>query len=192
VYILDPKTQIPALDGVRGLAILLVILYHCCGLPFGWVGVDLFFVLSGFLITRILLAKQDQPDYFKNFYKNRILRIFPLYFLVLTLYFTIEYVFYHKNIAYSLYFFFFLQNTNFAKTAFENAHGLQHTWSLAIEEQFYAVFPFAVYFLNKKRRCCNECVSARYTDTVCPSCSYIMADTQCPHTCPLQQSRLKY
>src|ERR1700722_14258364 len=93
------KEHVPELDGVRGAAIAGVLLYHFAtisyagkgpvlalvgaGVNAGWVGVDLFFVLSGFLITGILLDAAGQPDYFRNFYIRRALRIFPLYFGVL-------------------------------------------------------------------------------------------------------------
>jgi len=88
------RDHIPALDGLRGLAILLVIFIHFgagVDLPvffhrlayMGWTGVDLFFVLSGFLITRILLTSKNSRHYFKNFYLRRMLRIFPLYYAAL-------------------------------------------------------------------------------------------------------------
>ena len=77
----------PALDGLRGVAILMVVIFHNFGFThyffFGWLGVDLFFVLSGFLITEILLRTVGTPGYFRNFYLRRILRIFPLYYLLL-------------------------------------------------------------------------------------------------------------
>src|ERR1700744_2912568 len=83
--------RIPELDGLRGLAVLGVFFYHCkprlAGTPlyhgslWGWSGVTLFFVLSGFLITSILLESQGKPHYFRNFYARRILRIWPIYFL---------------------------------------------------------------------------------------------------------------
>src|SRR5687768_267928 len=94
----DPRPHLPALDGVRGLAILAVIALHATRpmssqLPdslqplraiasVGWMGVDLFFVLSGFLITGILWDARHDPHRFRNFYARRTLRIFPIYYLV--------------------------------------------------------------------------------------------------------------
>src|SRR5690349_4268171 len=96
--------RIPELDGVRGLAILMVLIYHltieAAGYfknpvidvintvsQMGWIGVDVFFVLSGFLITSILLRTKKEKDYFKKFYARRILRIFPLYYVAITVIF---------------------------------------------------------------------------------------------------------
>jgi len=95
----DSAKHVPALDGVRGVAILLVLFFHSGLLIVAgsgparqmyevvsrscWCGVDLFFVLSGFLITGILLDTKESPRYFRNFYVRRILRIFPLYYAVI-------------------------------------------------------------------------------------------------------------
>jgi peptidoglycan/LPS O-acetylase OafA/YrhL len=101
----DAKARIPELDGLRGLAILLVIVCHYVGNPehsplgflahrfllaftIGWSGVDLFFVLSGFLIGGILLDARDSPNYFRAFYMRRVFRILPIYYLW-TLFFVI-------------------------------------------------------------------------------------------------------
>ena len=97
----EPLAHIPALDGVRGVAVLLVLAYHLLWanshtanrvafwlLKFreaGWIGVDLFFVLSGFLITGILYDTLNDTHFFRNFYLRRVLRIFPLYYGVLLL-----------------------------------------------------------------------------------------------------------
>ena len=87
------RSYYPALDGLRGIAILLVICCHNFDfLPyfkFGWIGVDLFFVLSGFLITDILLKTRDTKHFLRNFYIRRILKIFPLYYGVVLLFFVI-------------------------------------------------------------------------------------------------------
>ncbi len=83
------KHHYPALDGLRGIAILLVVFLHNFRFMnyffFGWLGVDLFFVLSGFLITNILLNTLDNPHFLRNFYIKRVLRIFPLYYLILVI-----------------------------------------------------------------------------------------------------------
>src|SRR5512147_3232958 len=86
----NTAVHIPALDGLRGLAILLVLAFHTNRphstevlFRYGWLGVDLFFVLSGFLITRILISSRESPNYFSSFYVRRILRIWPVYFALL-------------------------------------------------------------------------------------------------------------
>ena len=163
--------HLPALDGVRGLAILLVMLTHFTlvqGGPladrvvgmvgrFGWSGVDLFFVLSGFLITGILLDAKGQPNYFRNFYARRALRIFPLYYLFIVvativvplLRFTWTDHFEVEGWTRPLY---WLYLSNFAITFSGDARNdlLGLTWSLAIEEQFYLVWPVLVLVLSRR------------------------------------------
>jgi len=153
------------LDGVRGMAALMVMFFHffqsqngqtwfmvwarkiCL---FGQTGVSLFFVLSGFLITRILIGQKDSPGYFKNFYIRRALRIFPLYYLFLILYYFVQPVWEGQSIppfSHQVYYWFYLQNL--AMTFHWNAIGPFHFWSLAVEEHFYLFWPFLIYFLNK-------------------------------------------
>jgi peptidoglycan/LPS O-acetylase OafA/YrhL len=111
----------------------------------GWLGVDLFFILSGFLITGILLDSKQKPYYFRNFYTHRLLRILPVYLAVL-LVFLIFYRHFHGFLILSALF-----TANFAYL-FNVAvpHGPAVLWSLAVEEHFYLVWPFLVYLLNRK------------------------------------------
>jgi peptidoglycan/LPS O-acetylase OafA/YrhL len=157
----------PALDGLRGIAILLVLFHHFTIIRpateieralanvalIGWSGVDLFFVLSGFLITGILIDARGSKRYFSSFYMRRTLRIFPLYYLVVFVSLVIIPQFPaaydllvgqaapREQLPYWLYL------TNFAVAA-RNAflHGiLDIAWSLAIEEQFYLVWAAVVW-----------------------------------------------
>lgn len=159
--------RIRELDGLRGIAILLVIAYHylepfhrgATGWRFfalaparmGWVGVDLFFVLSGFLIGSILLANREAPAYFSAFYIRRFCRILPLYVPVVLLFF-----YWHQRSAATpqpplMQYLTFTQNFWFAsKGSFGNGL-LAMTWSLAIEEQFYLLLPALVRFNPGKR-----------------------------------------
>ena len=157
---------IPALDGLRGIAIILVMLHHFTSyrptsgidlligsvLFFFWTGVDLFFVLSGFLITGILLDTRGSERYFTTFYARRTLRIFPLYYLVLFLAFVVlpKFPAVHPVLAgqagvppqwpYWLYL------TNFSIADGGWVHGwVDVAWSLAIEEQFYLVWPLVIW-----------------------------------------------
>ena len=167
------KPHQPALDGIRGIAIIGVLLTHGMTvapglqdsfggrllaylLTPGWVGVDLFFVLSGFLITGILLSTKQSRNYFTSFYARRCLRISPIYYLTLTgvlLVGTQSY--WYSSMLPSLWgrkvsYFFYLQNI----WPFMN-HGtlgglLGHFWSLAVEEQFYLVWPILVLLVPER------------------------------------------
>jgi len=159
IQAISARRHYPALDGLRGIAILLVVIYHNFGFVnyffFGWLGVDLFFVISGFLITNILLDTVANRNYLKNFYSRRILRIFPLYYLSFLICLIIiesfnldgtEY--YVKN---QLWFWTYLQNWLFIfKLPSDNL--LVHFWSLAVEEQFYLVWPFIILWLKVPRK----------------------------------------
>lgn len=175
----SPGQYIPVLDGLRGVAMLLVFLYHAISVPLeealkpptvladeivrvmthvGWTGVDLFFVLSGFLITGILLDTKDQPRWWLNYISRRALRIFPLYFGVLTMLFVIL----PRLVSWSAV-------PNFAELQARQgwywtysvnlllafSHGSRmlrtgHFWSLSVEEQFYLVWPLIVWICSPR------------------------------------------
>src|SRR6266576_2119715 len=156
------RGYIPQFDGLRGLAILLVLiahsgfleaLPHAGGLEFARLGVDLFFVLSGFLITGILTDSKGTPHYFRNFYARRALRIWPLYYLVLFLAFVVAPLFAPamRPTAAKIWpaFVFYVQNIVFMRSATYH-FALGATWSLAVEEQFYMTWPLLVYLLRKR------------------------------------------
>lgn len=143
---------IPQLDGLRGIAVLLVIIFHSAPdiLPGGYLGVDMFFVLSGYLITRILVSEHTATGRIsmKEFYKRRALRLFPAFYSMLIILsflalFRTDPIFHLKAIAISGS---YLMNWARAfETRFEVYLG--HTWSLSIEEQFYIIYPVILLFL---------------------------------------------
>jgi peptidoglycan/LPS O-acetylase OafA/YrhL len=162
--------HIPALDGVRGLAILLVIAFHARvvftttneipylgfrALGLGWSGVDLFFVLSGFLITGILLDSRGSPRYFRVFYLRRALRIFPLYFAYLFLILIVARFLLLAYTGSDLWnstnpWWYFTYLLNWKSDQGYNDLVLGHLWSLAIEEQFYLVWPAMVWLAPRR------------------------------------------
>jgi peptidoglycan/LPS O-acetylase OafA/YrhL len=157
------RSYYPALDGLRGFAILGVLLQHNFSfLPipkFGWIGVDLFFVLSGFLITEILLKTKEQKNFLPNFYIRRILRIFPLYYGSLILFFSLAPLVSQFKDQYSYYsanqgmLWMHLQNWLYiAKPKLDNHTVFSHFWSLSVEEQFYLVWPLLILACNKTKR----------------------------------------
>jgi peptidoglycan/LPS O-acetylase OafA/YrhL len=111
----------------------------------GWLGVDLFFVLSGFLITGILLDSKERPSYFRNFYARRFLRIIPLYFTVIG----VMWLCYGGPAQYFLLSLTFLANFSMA-FGVECPHGAGVFWSLAVEEHFYLIWPCLVRFLSRR------------------------------------------
>ena len=156
------RNQYPALDGIRGLAILLVVFFHNFGFlqyfGFGWLGVDLFFVLSGYLITDILVRTVGNKHYLRNFYLKRILRIFPLYYLVLSVTVFIlpnisgiwdNLQFYVEN---QWWLWLYLQNWLYVIKEPEQTNFLLHFWSLAVEEQFYLFWPLVILLLRNPGR----------------------------------------
>ncbi|HET9909186.1 MAG TPA: acyltransferase [Anaerolineales bacterium] len=154
--------MIPGLDGLRALAFLLVFAFHTDYLQVGWVGVSLFFVLSGFLITGILLDMKKSlstRDYFFKFYGRRFLRIFPLYYFYLIL-MTIVTTWLIGIVYRPLYMQIFLDQVRFAffyvydfffgTANFQYSFFLDHFWSLSVEEQFYIFWPLSVLLVPEK------------------------------------------
>jgi peptidoglycan/LPS O-acetylase OafA/YrhL len=177
----QPSAHIPALDGVRGTAAAAVFIYHYGGgarssnfafhlvgetIHMGWVGVSLFFVLSGFLISGILLDSFRGPGWWKTFYIRRTLRIFPLYYgallggVLVHLLLRVPW----PSISQVWPFFFYLQDIpgvvryDLLSPLFD----LGHFWSLAVEEQFYLVWPFLLWLANRrghvKQLCLGVCL----------------------------------
>ena len=150
--------RMEVIDGFRGLAVLLVIAYHY--LPFfsfGWIGVDLFFVISGFLITGKLIESLGTANYFSSFYLNRILRIVPLYYLVLVVFFFFlpwllpAFVSGSVNqlLSQQVYYWTFTVNFYNALYGWSPNVMLVPMWSLACEMQFYLIWPFVVLIIYK-------------------------------------------
>jgi peptidoglycan/LPS O-acetylase OafA/YrhL len=140
---------IPALDGLRGIAILLVILFHFEYIASGWIGVQIFFVLSGYLITQILLRSRQAPlnIYLKRFYWRRALRIFPIYFGYLLL-ITLCFLFSGKPTLFRdnyLYLYSYTYNFTRLLPSWRHSPLFTHFWSLSVEEQFYLVWPIILY-----------------------------------------------
>ena len=162
----DPLPRVQALDGVRGLAILTVMIHHFTFLPhgpliddavhavcrLGWTGVDLFFVLSGYLITSILVEYKGDAKYFSTFYARRFLRIFPLYYAVLLLVLVIlpRFVDVGQVHGSPIWFWLHASNIRFAIWGFMH-RSLNIAWSLAIEEQFYLVWPLVVHLTPRDK-----------------------------------------
>jgi peptidoglycan/LPS O-acetylase OafA/YrhL len=151
----ESKRRISSLDGLRGIAILLVIFWHFvphAKFILGWTGVDLFFVLSGYLITQRLLATKERPNYLFQFYRNRALRIFPLYYGFLICFFLLIHFFvspqhlpnYAGYLVHWKSFFLFTDNWTFIHYPFPNNLSLVPLWSIAVEMQFYLIWPFII------------------------------------------------
>lgn len=171
----DQEHHLLALDGLRGFAILSVLCYHYLvvgslqpsgigkyllpAAKMGWAGVDLFFVLSGFLITGILLGARTATNYYRVFYARRVLRIFPVYYLAVALVFWVVVPLQHHGGFFALHpagqfgpreqLWYWINLSNL-RTAFYPLliPMLSPFWSLSIEEQFYAIWPAVVRNLS--------------------------------------------
>ncbi|MEO5904882.1 MAG: acyltransferase [Gemmatimonadaceae bacterium] len=174
----DHSNRLPALDSLRGFAALFVMMYHITmqatpqsapAIAFkqlfslGWTGVDLFFVLSGFLITGLLVAAKGSTNYFRVFYARRALRILPLYYATLIVLFGVPlFVTLPNDFVLSfrdqIWFWTYLQNFHWLGAKFSGLTG--PLWSLAIEEQFYLVWPLLILLASRRQALwiCTGCV----------------------------------
>ena len=176
----ENRLYFPALDGLRALAVTLVFAQHYLHLPWGWTGVDLFFVLSGFLITGILFDTRDAVHRVRSFYVRRALRIFPLYYgLLLALLITTPIFHWQWNAYWLIWPVYlgnvirfvhpysqspaFLQAANGVVTGIGTHHyaiNIGHFWSLSLEEQFYLAWPWVVFSVRNRRRLIWICGTA--------------------------------
>ncbi|GAB4547625.1 MAG: hypothetical protein Fur002_23790 [Anaerolineales bacterium] len=158
--------MIPGLDGVRAIAFLIVFFFHLRNLPFGWLGVQLFFVLSGFLITDILLRMKEKfprREFFVKFYGRRFLRIFPLYYFYLALLVALIYFVptlglkglnaeigakFSNQIWAAL---FYVYDFFHASAFFVRSRFFVHLWSLSVEEQFYLIWPLLIFLTPREK-----------------------------------------
>lgn len=154
--------RIKGLDGLRGLAFLMVFFFHTHWTQWGWLGVQLFFVLSGFLITGILIdmkATLPRKPYFIKFYGRRILRIFPLYYFYLAAMWGLTawalssgfepdaMSVYQNEMKYALT---YVYDFYFALDRYIPSYFLTHFWTLAVEEQFYLIWPLFIILLPQR------------------------------------------
>lgn len=181
----SPSKRIPELDGLRGIAISYVVLFHyfywgrltydpslgllghfAAGLQrllaVGWSGVDLFFVLSGFLIGGILIDSRDSENYYTTFYMRRFYRILPIYYIWILGYGLLLWTIHHElrvplahpveawPDASLLWLFVFIQNYHYFSRASLGWYWISPTWSLAVEEQFYLIAPLVIRRLSNR------------------------------------------
>jgi peptidoglycan/LPS O-acetylase OafA/YrhL len=146
--------RLQGLDGLRGLALMMVIIAHLSIFSIGWVGMQSFFVLSGFLITRILLNDRKQADtlgaYFRRFYVRRALRVFPIYYAYLialtALVFIIPALHRVQGELPAAYLYYYNWQMMMSH---EHTRMLGHLWSMSVEEQFYLVWPWFIAFVPR-------------------------------------------
>lgn len=163
--------RLPPLDGLRGIAISMVLVFHCFYLAPGgffsslsstiaswmWLGVDLFFVLSGYLITTALLATRESPGYFGGFYRRRIARIWPAFFVVMT-YVVVVYPILIGTPTERMsspmlpWIMTLMQNWHQIGHATYETWGTPHFWSLAVEEQFYLFWPLVILLVPRQHQ----------------------------------------
>ena len=172
IQTMDHRHHIRSLDGLRGIAILLVFFFHyyprtpvtpvslLAGL--GWLGVNLFFSLSGFLITGILFDTRMQAGFFRKFYARRALRLFPVYIVMVIVVLAVSAHFGEHPTWWALPFFLYGSNIvgNLQLPLGVGHHiELGHLWSLSLEEQFYMVWPPLLFLLRKRETILRACIA---------------------------------
>lgn len=151
-----PGTYVREFDGWRGIGVLFVVLAHYIPSLFigSWVFMEMFFVMSGFLITGILIDSKSKKNYYGRFIYRRTVRVFPLYYLSLIIIFyllpkSLINLDYYRN--HQGWFWLYIQNWLFSIEGWPDVKALHHFWSLAIEEQFYIIWPLFVWLLSTKK-----------------------------------------
>jgi peptidoglycan/LPS O-acetylase OafA/YrhL len=137
--------RIDRLDGIRAVAIFMVLLFHQRSFAFGWTGVDLFFVLSGFLITGILRRTRTNQNYWSRFYSRRAARILPPVLLLMFVYCLAAKPQLPTILGYTLFAGNVMNRTVYGKSV------LAPLWSLAVEEHFYLVWPIVVLMFDRRK-----------------------------------------
>jgi peptidoglycan/LPS O-acetylase OafA/YrhL len=159
------EPRIVALDGLRGLMTIMVVISHFfaevphgfSGFSFGWIAVEMFFVLSGYLVGRLILEKMDRANFVVVFYVRRVCRTLPVYFFCVVLVFALFTVFSDRTwadpeTAFPLWSYLtFFQNFYMVSTDTIGAHWLSPTWTLTVEEHFYLVAPAVFFFVPRHR-----------------------------------------
>jgi len=166
------NSYFPALDGLRAIAFGMVFMDHYLQMPWGWAGVDVFFVLSGFLITGILFDTREDAHRVRNFYLRRTLRIFPLYYGVIILVALLYPVFHWRWSWHWLIWPFYIANFACIAGDYSKRPSLEvlndgslwsmkhpnnglifgHFWSLCVEEQFYLIWPWIVFWIKDRKK----------------------------------------
>jgi peptidoglycan/LPS O-acetylase OafA/YrhL len=186
-----PRQQILELDGFRAIAVLWVLLLHFVygwrptppaalsrvplifvgAISHGWLGVDLFFILSGFLITGILLDARAKPKYFRNFYARRALRILPLYLICIAV---MAFAYRGQRPYFGLSVLFLANFAHYFRVGIPHGPGV--FWSLAVEEHFYLLWPLLVRFLRRSSLFALTLVLVLGTPILRGYCAYIGMD----------------
>lgn len=176
------------MEALRGVAVAAVLAFHLGVFPPGWMGVPLFFVLSGYLITSGLLASRDRPGYFQNFFWKRSVRILPLYYAYLAINAALLLAMGKSLSGYGWYI-AYLGNVAIGMSEGTGVGATGHLWSLAVEQQFYLLWPLVVLYVRRlwiaaviafliapiSRELLVDCSNASFAITSLPSCMDMLA-----------------